>query len=119
MTAHTASLLNALVLIAMSLWAYFAPPASSFTALIPAAFGIALLACYPGVKVENKVIAHIAAVLTLIVLIALVMPLRGALAREDTAALIRVGLMLATTALAMVFFVKSFIDARRRRAAGS
>ena len=114
MTPHLASLINAVVLIGCSAWAYVG--ASSFTALIPAAFGVALLACYPGVKAENKVIAHIAVLLTLVVLVALVMPLRGAIARGDTLSLIRVAAMMATSAIAIVYFIKSFRDARRARA---
>lgn len=114
MTAHLANLINAVVLIAMSLWAYLGSVEPSLTALIPAGFGAALLACAPGVRSHNKAIAHVAVLLTLVVLVALYMPLSGALARGDDMALIRVGAMAATSVLAMVFFVKSFIDARRR-----
>ncbi|MEM9011860.1 MAG: hypothetical protein AAGE18_11575 [Pseudomonadota bacterium] len=116
MKAHTASLVNALALIVLSIWGYLASAAPSLTALIPAAVGIALLACYPGVKAENKAVAHIAVLLTVLILIALVTPLSGAIGRGDTLAVIRVALMLATTVLAIVFFIRSFIDARRRRA---
>ncbi|MEM9148749.1 MAG: hypothetical protein AAGC57_21595 [Pseudomonadota bacterium] len=114
MKAHTASMINAVVLIACSAWAYLGG-AGSLTALIPAGFGVALLACHGGVRAENKGIAHIAVVLTLVVLIALVMPLRGALGRGDMLGGVRVGLMMLTSAVAMVFFVKSFVDARRSR----
>ena len=85
------------------------------TALIPAFFGIALILCYPGIKSHNKVIAHIAVVLTLVLLVALFMPLKGALGRGDSLAVTRVCLMILTTVIAMIFFVKSFIDARRSR----
>ncbi|MEM9735649.1 MAG: hypothetical protein AAF908_03470 [Pseudomonadota bacterium] len=116
MTAHLASLINAIALIALSAWAYIGGGGASFTALIPAAFGVGLILCYPGVKSENKVIAHIAVVLTLVVLIALIMPLSGAIGRGDGMSILRIGLMMATSAVAIVFFVKSFIDARRNRA---
>ncbi|MEM9047484.1 MAG: hypothetical protein AAGC92_02085 [Pseudomonadota bacterium] len=116
MKAHTVSLINAATLILCSLWGYLSPSAGSLTALIPAAFGIALILCYQGVKAQNKIIAHIAVLLTLVVLVALIVPLRGALARGDDLAILRVTLMLATSALAVVYFVKSFIDARRSRA---
>ncbi|MEM1380096.1 MAG: hypothetical protein AAGH41_05660 [Pseudomonadota bacterium] len=115
MKAHTASLINALILIACSAWAYLASDTPSITALIPAFFGAGLLLCVPGVKAENKVIAHIAVLLTLVVLLALFMPLRGALGRGDTVAILRVVLMMASTAVAFVFFIKSFIDARKAR----
>ncbi|MEM7237021.1 MAG: hypothetical protein AAF501_04255 [Pseudomonadota bacterium] len=115
MTAHAASLINAIALIALSVWAYFAGGGASFTALIPAGFGLALVLCYPGVKSQNKVVAHIAVLLTLVVLIALFMPLKGAIGRGDWLGTVRVAIMMITSALAIVFFVKSFIDARRSR----
>ncbi|MEM9063596.1 MAG: hypothetical protein AAGD13_24315 [Pseudomonadota bacterium] len=116
MTAPIASLINAAVLIICSAWAYLTAETGSLTILIPAAFGVALLACNPGVKAENKVIAHIAVLLTLVVLVALIMPLRGAIGRGDGLSILRVVAMMATSAFAMVFFVKSFRDARRSRA---
>ncbi|MEM7527237.1 MAG: hypothetical protein AAF416_06115 [Pseudomonadota bacterium] len=115
MKAHTANLINAAVLIGVSVIAYFMSGGASITPLIPAGFGIALALCHGGVKVENKVIAHIAVVLTLVVLVALIMPLSGAIGRGDGAAILRIGLMMATSAMALVFFIKSFIDARRSR----
>lgn len=115
MKAHEASLINALLLIALSIWGFLAADKYSPTAFIPAGFGLALLACYPGVKAENKIIAHIAVLLTLIILIALFTPLRSALEEGDGMAILRVGTMLASTAIAVVFFIKSFIDARKQR----
>ena len=115
MKPYIASLINALVLIAMSLWAYTTADSPSVTALIPGFFGIVLMACLPGVKKENKIIAHVAVTLTLIVFIALFMPLRGAINREDAVAIFRVSLMLITTLIAMVAFIKSFIDVRKKR----
>lgn len=116
MQAHTASFINAAVLIAVSVWGYLVSSGASFTPLLPAAFGAAILLCNPGVKAHNKIIAHIAAVLTLIVFIALFMPLSGAIGRGDTVAMLRLGIMQASTAFALFFFVKSFIDARRSQA---
>ncbi|MEO0573195.1 MAG: hypothetical protein AAF039_15915 [Bacteroidota bacterium] len=115
MKAHSASLLNAILLIGLSAWGYFSSDTPSVTALIPAIIGVILLACNKGVKNENKVIAHIAVVLTLIVLIGLVKPLTGALGRDDSAAVARVVIMMISTVVALVFFIKSFIDARKRR----
>ncbi|MEM6843350.1 MAG: hypothetical protein AAF944_24450 [Bacteroidota bacterium] len=115
MKAYQASLLNAIALVALSLWGYFSSDTPSLTALIPTAIGVILLLLNPGVRRENKVVAHIAVVLTLLILFGLVRPLTGALDRGDTAAVIRVAVMLLTTVLAMIFFVKSFIDARRAR----
>ena len=43
---------------------------SAPTAFIPVGFGVMLLAC-SGVKAQNKVVAHIAVLLTLLILVAL------------------------------------------------
>ena len=115
MKAHTASLINAVLLIVLPLWGYLSSETPSKTALIPAGIGIILLAMNPGVKKENKVIAHIAVLLTLLILIALIKPLMGAVGRGDGLAILRLAVMIISTALAMVFFVKSFIDARKRK----
>lgn len=115
MKAHTASLINAITLIACGVWAYVAIGGASFTALIPAAFGVALILCYRGVAAENKVIAHIAVLLTLLVLIALYMPLSSALSSGEPLRLLRSVLMVATTIYAMVAFIKSFRAARKAR----
>lgn len=113
MKAHTASLINATTLIVCSLWAYVEIGGKSWTALIPAVFGVALLLCYRGVKAENKVIAHVAVTLTGVLALALFQPLSGALAGDAFLPILRTVAMMATSILAIVFFVKSFRDARR------
>ena len=113
MKAYIASLTNAVALIALSLWGYFSSDSPSLTALIPTFIGVVLLILNSGVKNENKIIAHIAVLLTLIVLIGLIKPFMGAMAREDNGALIRVTIMILSTIIAIIFFVKSFINARK------
>jgi len=115
MKAHVASMINAIVLIALGLWGYFGSDTPSPTAFIPVGFGVVLLALNGGVKKENKVIAHIAVLLTLILAIALGMALKGALGRGDNMASTRVGIMLLTTIIAMIAFIRSFIQARKAR----
>ena len=115
MKAHIASLINAILLIGLGLWGYLGSDTPSVTALIPVIIGVLLLVMNPGVKKENKIIAHIAVLLTLIILFGLIMPLRGALGRDDNGAVIRVVIMMLSTLLAMVSFVRSFIDARKKR----
>ena len=68
MKAHTTSLINALILVIMGLWGYFESDSRPVTALIPVVVGIILVAINNGVKKENKIIAHIAILLTLIIL---------------------------------------------------
>lgn len=117
MKAHTASLINALVLIGFGLWAYLGSETPSATALIPVVFGVVILSLYKGVKKENKIVAHIAVLLTLLILGGLVKPLSAAFGRDDGLAIMRVSVMMVSTVVALVFFIKSFIDVRRARAA--
>ncbi len=118
LNAASASLINAVVLVALGLWGYFASESPSPTAFIPVVFGAILLALNRGVAKENKAIAHVAVIVTLLILIGLFMPLRGAMNRSDTGAIVRVVIMMLSTVLAMVFFVRSFIEARRKRQEG-
>ncbi len=113
MNAPKANLLNALTLIIMGLWGYYAT--QSGTAFIPVGIGVALLLCHPGVKSENKMIAHIAVVLTLLILLALLgMRLPKAIDAGGMS-LVRTIIPIVTSIIAMVAFIKSFIAARKAR----
>ena len=99
----------------MGVWGYF--ESQSGTAFIPVGFGVALLLCTPGVKKENKVIAHIAVVLTLLILLAMLgMRLPKSIASGGMP-LVRAILMITTGVLAMVMFIRSFIAAKKARLA--
>jgi hypothetical protein len=115
MKAYTASFINALLLIILPLWGYFSSDTPSITALIPAFIGAVLLGLNNGVKKEDKVTAHIAVILTLVILFGLIKPLQGAIGRSDGLAIGRIIVMIISTVVAMIFFVKSFIDAKKRR----
>lgn len=115
MEPHKANTANGILLILVSLWGYLSSDSPSLTAFIPAGFGVLLLICTPGVKSANKLISHVAVLLTALLIIALFMPLKGAISRDDTLAIVRVGIMMVGASVAMVFFVKSFIDVRRNR----
>lgn len=119
MKAHTASLINALILIGFGLWAYFGSETPSKTALIPVIFGAVILSLYRGIKSENKIAAHIAVLLTLLILGGLLKPLTAAIGRDDGLAIMRVTVMMVSTIVALVFFIKSFIDVRRARKAAA
>lgn len=119
MKPFQANLVNAAVLIIMGLWGYFSSETPSNTALIPVLFGVIFAIATPPFKKDNKIVAHIIVLLTFLLIIALVMPLRGALGRGDTIAAVRVGIMILTSIFAMVIFIKSFIDARKAREANS
>lgn len=80
MKTYQANLLNVLTLIAMSLWAYFAyeptpdKMSPSVTTFIPLVFGVILLLCHNGIKKENKIIAHVAVLVTLLAVFGLTKP---------------------------------------------
>ena len=103
--------LNSIILIALGLWGYI--DVQSPTALIPVGFGVILLLCTNGLKKENKIISHVAVLLTLVILVALVgMRLPKSLVSGGLG-LVRVSAMILTSILSMVAFVLSFIKARR------
>jgi uncharacterized membrane protein (UPF0136 family) len=115
MKPYTASLLNAVALIAMGLWGYF--DTKSNTAFISVAFGAALLLCNSGLRKENKTIAHVAVMLTfLVLLVYLGRLLPKALEAGEMMKTVRTIIPIATGAWAMVAFIKSFIAARKARA---
>ena len=112
MNAYKANLINSISLIVLGFWGYI--DGSSITALIPTAFGAILLSCSGGVKNQNKIIAHIAVLLTLLILFALLgMRLPKSL-ESGGIGLFRVLFMCGTSLLAMIYFVKSFIAARKK-----
>ena len=115
MKTHTISLVNAIALISMGTWGYIDSEAQAVTALIPVIIGIILLLVNNSVKKENKIIAHIAVLLTFIVFIGLIMPLKGSIERDNSVGIIRVIIMLITSALALISFIQSFIKARKGR----
>tara|TARA_B100000073_G_C23369356_1_gene426278 strand:+ start:219 stop:566 length:348 start_codon:yes stop_codon:yes gene_type:complete len=113
-TTYNINLINSIILISLSLWGYFDSPDPSETAFIPTGIGIILLLCSNGIKNHNKMISHIAVLLTLLAIGGLSMALKGSMDRSDDMAIIRVSIMMITSVIAMIFFVKSFIDARKK-----
>ncbi len=118
MNASKANLLNATVLIIMGAWGAYATELASLTALIPVVGGLILLACQKGVTSENKMVAHIAVVVTLLMVLGIAKPFMSAMGDNDTMGMFRTGLMFLTGIIAMVFFIKSFRDARIAREKG-
>jgi uncharacterized membrane protein (UPF0136 family) len=113
MNSHKVNFLNSLILIVVGLLGYF--ESSSGTAIIPVVFGAVLLFCSPGLKKENKVIAHIAVLATFICLLGLFMPLNGAIGRGQNIGILRVSIMIISCSVAMIFFIKSFIANRKNK----
>ena len=113
MSASKVNILNSICLITVGLWGYL--EVTSPTALIPVGFGAALAFCIPGLKKENKVIAHVTVLLTFVILIALVGMRLPKSIDQGGLGLIRVLLMTGTCALSMVYFIKSFIANRKAK----
>ncbi len=111
------TLLAAIALIGLGAWGAFDGGEFNKTALIPVVFGVVLLALVPGVRKENKVVAHIAVSLVLLITLALFMPLMKAIGRSNTPAILRVGAMVVMCVLALVSYIQSFIAARKAREA--
>lgn len=119
MRPYITNLLYAILLIVLSLWGYFVSPSPSFTAFIPTVFGVLFLVMTPVMKRDNKTISHIVVALTLLLVIALVKPLTAAIGRSDTAATVRVSIMLVAGVVAMIIYIRSFVDARRSKKTSS
>ena len=109
------NLINSIALISMSAWGYV--DTDSFTALIPAFFGIILLIL--GTMLTNeklvKLSAHLVVLFTLLILLALVIQVLPGVYERGGIGLIRVILMISTSSIAMIIFIKSFIDNRKSR----
>ncbi|NJK83871.1 MAG: hypothetical protein HC912_08730 [Saprospiraceae bacterium] len=107
--------LNALVLIALGLWAYLTADKASPTALIPVGFGAIFLIATPLFRKGNKIVIHIIVLLTLLLIVALFMPLKSRIDAADNLGIARVAAMIGVSAIAMIIYIKSFVDARRAR----
>ena len=109
------NLINSIALISMSAWGYI--DTNSFTALIPAVFGVILFLL--GTMLTNtklvKLSAHLVVLFTLLILLALVIQVLPGVVERGGIGLIRVILMISTSTIAMIIFIKSFIDNRKSR----
>ncbi len=122
MKTYQANLLNSIILILMPIWAYLTfegtvdKPEQSLTSFIPLVLGVILLLCNNGIKKENKTIAHVAVLVTLFAIIGnATKPLMSAIEEGRTLGIFRVSLMIFTSIIAMITFVKSFIKARQKK----
>jgi len=113
MKPHKLSFVNAVTLISFGLWGYIDVDYSP-TALIPVVFGFIILVLNPGLRKENKIVAHVVVLLTFLILIGLVKPLMSTLDSGSTMGVTRVVLMMLSTLMALIVFIKSFIANRSK-----
>ena len=123
MTAQKMNLINVFTLISLGLWGYIdvsnytldtIVSFEHWTALIAVLFGIILLLCNKGIQNSNKAIAHIAVVLTLLVLIALVGKRLPISIDQGGVGLFRVLAMSLSSFIAFIAFIRSFIENRKK-----
>ena len=109
------SMINSTILISMGSWSYLINESRPITALIPVFVGSCLLLLNKRVKNEDKVGSHLAVLLTLLIIIGLLKPLLGSFERDNYQAIFRIALMEITSILALLSFIKSFIETRKNR----
>ena len=108
------SRIHAFVLVGLGLWGYFQSTSPSVTALIPVVFGVLLLLLNRGVFNGKKGFLISALVVTVLILGGLVMPLKGALSRTDSMAVLRVVVMMFTTIIALFSLAYALAIATRK-----
>ena len=113
MNASKANLINSFSLIIFGFWGYI--DSSSMTALIPVGIGFVLGGCTNQIKEGNKLIAHIAVLGTLIILVSLIGMRLPKSIDQGGIGLYRVIGMISTSSVALIYFIKSFIDNRRSK----
>ncbi|MEM0899451.1 MAG: hypothetical protein AAGI92_05815 [Pseudomonadota bacterium] len=117
MNAYLATVIcaGALLIGGLVLLAVGAP--NPFLVSICGLLGFALLSCAPGVKAENKTVAHAAVMIVLVVLLGSLWYFFTGLQQGNTVLAAIAGIIAADAVLAKVFFIKSFRDARKAREA--
>jgi uncharacterized membrane protein len=113
MSAHKASLINGFILVLMGIWGAYSTNFSAPTAFIPVAFGLLILIFNNYLKRENKLMSHVIVGLTVLILIALAMPLSRALKTDSNTAMVRILIMMASCFYALYYFIQSFRQARK------
>ena len=123
MNAQRMNLINGLILLILGGWGFIdvntplPETGMSLTALIPVLFGIILLLCNKGVKNANKLISHIAVIVTLLILIGLVKPFTAQFIKANVHSdigLLRVYSMMVFSFLTLISFIGSFIENRKK-----
>ena len=113
MNSFYSNLVVAVVLIALSLWSYYSSESPSVTALIPTFASVVLLALSVGLYRQNSTVLIALIVLYILLIVAMVKPLTGAVSRESTIGIVRVVIMMLSLSASTVI---SIIDLRALKA---
>ena len=116
MTTKTANIINSISLVLMGIWGFI--DVSSPTALIPLVFGVLIFICYllsQQSKKLNLIFAHVAILLTILILFALIGTRLPKSIDEGGVGLVRLIIMIGTCTFSIFIFFKSFIEARKNK----
>ena len=109
--------INALALVLIGLLDFLNNDLSYIT-FIFVLIGVLLYFGWKKVKNKHMAQAHAAVVITLLAFLSLaIKPLPSAISKGETMPLVRVATMVLTNAVSLVYFIRSFIQARKNRTA--
>ena len=116
MNSKNANIINSASLIIMGIWGFF--EVSSVTAFIPSIFGVLIFTCYLISRKNQKlniIFSHIAVLLTILIVVALISTRLPKSIDEGGWGLLRLLVMLGTSSFSITMFIKSFIEARQNK----
>tara|TARA_B000000475_G_scaffold59939_1_gene47470 strand:+ start:200 stop:604 length:405 start_codon:yes stop_codon:yes gene_type:complete len=116
MNSKNGNIINSASLIIMGIWGFF--EVSSVTAFIPSIFGVLIFNCYLISRKNQKlniIFSHIAVLLTILILVALIGTRLPKSIDEGGWGLLRLLVMLGTSSFSITMFIKSFIEARQNK----
>jgi uncharacterized membrane protein (UPF0136 family) len=116
MNTKTANIINSVSLVLMGIWGFI--DVSSPTALIPSVFGVLIFICYFLSRRNQKlnlIFAHVAIVLTILILFSLIGTRLPKSLDEGGVGLLRLVIMIVTCSFSILIFIKSFVEARKNK----
>jgi len=88
--------------------------------LIPVVFGALFLLATQPFKNDNKVVAHVIVLFTLLLLLMIIgKPLMSAIESGNSMRIFRSAAMISSGIVAMIFYIKNFRDVRKAREAAA
>ncbi|MBC7884367.1 MAG: hypothetical protein H7X99_02765 [Saprospiraceae bacterium] len=112
MNAYKANLINALALMVLSTWEYVSSLTPHISDLHPVLIGVVLLVLNNGIQYEIKGQKIAALVVTAILFIILINPLKDAMGNTNNESVFRIGIMMLTSFMSLVFLIKGLFSAR-------